>query len=682
MFEVNVTNDLETETIFVKIRSEYDKECKQEAPSSSRSSLNNLRPAQPANFHQNGYGQIPTMVDSQHHALSPGFVCIQSCQTLPFPVITKQKHKDGAPVLYATVFVENLPSSNLSCLANQFQINRDIKIRRNETNKIVLEIVSYDEKIELLLTSWSIPKYLSSSLINQGWTDPSLWKEINDEDFKELGFKKGHIATFKHRVKNNDLRQHQIENRIEGKIMQHAKKTDSDSKTDEMSTMAMNEKNLKTKTRKNLLQNMQKFDKDAPQFYIDENTISHEQFWYKLLTMKESEHYFLETRMGEQNDGIFNGWTQIEKITNTKSRNIYNLRWNTTYSVRVKAVNKKERTTKYSKIITIKTHDAKWKEVNLPEMPHLSYSVSSNNQKIVVEFDEFELDKLKQTKFDERYFLDIGLSNDISLSDGKVNWKTVAALRKDKLIYVYNVNKQKNAQMIYVGISARNDLGKRYNQCSKTRKFPFNQVVKQINTTHHGKNLQFDETGKRATKIDQDYQYSTFVFGAPITNKMCNRYDMYVKVNKLQKDCFIGYAANEQGIKDWNQPFGYGSNKNSSVGVLANKKNMFAVYNKDHQQFVNLPVAVQKEENEWEDGSIFLLSFDFENDDINIYQNKNEPDQVTSAKFHRAKEQNVLLKSVKINNNLYQNSSGKSVLPSFSLNCKGDSVEVLKWRLY
>eukprot|EP01084_Bolivina_argentea_P168125 291636_1 len=138
-----------------------------------------------------------------------------------------------------------------------------------------------------------------------------------------------------------------------------------------------------------------------------------------------------------------------------------------------------------------------------------------------------------------------------------------------------------------------------------------------------------------ATKIDQDYRYSTFAFGQPITNEMCNRYDMYVKVNKLKTDCFMGFAPSLDSVIDWNQALGYGGNKDSSVGVLANKLSAdFAVYNKDQSHthtsrpytgygpFTKLKGLQNNNQQKWDDGSIFVLSFDFLNDDCNIYLNE------------------------------------------------------------
>jgi len=210
----------------------------------------------------------------------------------------------------------------------------------------------------------------------------------------------------------------------------------------------------------------------------------------------------------------------------------------------------------------------------------------------------------------------------------------------------------------------------------KTRKFPFNQVIKRINASHYGTNLAFD--GTKATKTSQDYKYSTFAFGQPITPKISSRYDMYVRVNQLEADCFIGFAGNAQGIKDWNKPPGYGGNKNSSVGVLANKTNNFAVYgganneneneNEKKEQFIHHQVNQKK----WDDGSIFVLSFDFANDHCNIYLNQNKDGVLND---HASNDQNKLLKSIKLNQR-------KSVIPSFSLNYEGDSIEVVKWRLY
>ena len=157
---------------------------------------------------------------------------------------------------------------------------------------------------------------------------------------------------------------------------------------------------------------------------------------------------------------------------------------------------------------------------------------------------------------------------------------------------------------------------------------------------------------------------------------------MYIKVNQLKSDCFIGYAPNEESIKDWDGPPGYGHNRATSVGILANKTNNFQVYggndngindDDDEKQFVYHQISPNKQK-QWDDGSILVISFDFSNDQLNIYLNQNK-DPYGIINDHPSNDENVLLKSVSLNNH-------QTVIPAVSLNQAGDSVEVLKWRLY
>ena len=69
-----------------------------------------------------------------------------------------------------------------------------------------------------------------------------------------------------------------------------------------------------------------------------------------------------------------------------------------------------------------------------------------------------------------------------------------------------------------------------------------------------------------------------------------------------------------------------------------------------------------------------VISFDFSNDQLNIYLNQNK-DPYGIINDHPSNDENVLLKSVSLNNH-------QTVIPAVSLNQAGDSVEVLKWRLY
>eukprot|EP00481_Brizalina_sp_1-RS-2013_P000844 TRINITY_DN2032_c0_g1_i1.p1 TRINITY_DN2032_c0_g1~~TRINITY_DN2032_c0_g1_i1.p1 ORF type:complete len:127 (-),score=32.21 TRINITY_DN2032_c0_g1_i1:136-516(-) len=113
----------------------------------------------------------------------------------------------------------------------------------------------------------------------------------------------------------------------------------------------------------------------------------------------------------------------------------------------------------------------------------------------------------------------------------------------------------------------------------------------------------------------------------------------------------MGFAPSLESVIDWNQALGYGGNKNSSVGVLANKLSAdFDVYNKDkyHHAANTVVTGAINQPNKWDDGSVFLLSFDFLNDDCNIYLNENN---AGGNNDHNSLDQNRLLKSIKLKSN-------------------------------
>merc|ERR1712154_520213 len=138
-----------------------------------------------------------------------------------------------------------------------------------------------------LFSAWSLPLSLVGKMHEFGWNDPNFWNEINDSDFKELGFQRGHLIIFKNHIKNGDHIQ-------KLQILQRRKEAD-DLKEDE----------------KNNDDNDEIQKEIEPTFKIDETTVTHEQFWYKLDEMNESYDYHLEIKCGKNDN-----WLKKKRITN------------------------------------------------------------------------------------------------------------------------------------------------------------------------------------------------------------------------------------------------------------------------------------------------------------------------------------------------------------------------------
>merc|ERR1712154_362834 len=161
-----------------------------------------------------------------------------------------------------------------------------------------------------LFSAWSLPLSLVGKMHEFGWNDPDFWNQINDSDFKELGFQRGHVIIFKNHIKNGD----------------HIQKLQI------LKEQKMNDDNNDSDYNDELKQEIE------PTFNIDESTITHEQFWYKLDEMNESYDYYLEIKCGKNDN-----WLKKKRITHKKRNNIFDLKWNTNYRVRIKAENKRNK---------------------------------------------------------------------------------------------------------------------------------------------------------------------------------------------------------------------------------------------------------------------------------------------------------------------------------------------------
>eukprot|EP01084_Bolivina_argentea_P043881 80805_1 len=123
-----------------------------------------------------------------------------------------------------------------------------------------------------------------------------------------------------------------------------------------------------------------------PIFIIDPTTITHEQCWYKLKEIKPNFSYYLEMKIGQTNNDNDNNnnnnkhksdqnqWYEREEITDTKRRNICELDMSTTYFIRIRAENKRNRyKITYSQIGEVRTKNGKWKNMHLPKIPDFKY---------------------------------------------------------------------------------------------------------------------------------------------------------------------------------------------------------------------------------------------------------------------------------------------------------------------
>merc|ERR1711933_233968 len=185
-----------------------------------------------------------------------------------------------------------------------------------------------------LFAAWSLPLGLVSKMHEFGWSDPDFWTEINDSDFKELGFQRGHVIIFKNRVKNGDhiqklqiLKEEKTNNGLEEEQMNN--------NDDVKEEIADDDDDDEIDDGKQEIE---------PTFNIDASTVTHEQFWYKLDEMNDSYDYYLEIKCGKTDH-----WLKKKRITNKKRNNIFDLKWDTNYRVRIRAENKRNKKISYSK---------------------------------------------------------------------------------------------------------------------------------------------------------------------------------------------------------------------------------------------------------------------------------------------------------------------------------------------
>eukprot|EP01084_Bolivina_argentea_P039296 72626_1 len=185
----------------------------------------------------------------------------------------------------------------------------------------------------------------------------------------------------------------------------------------------------------------------------------------------------------------------------------------------------------------------------------------------------------------------------------------------------------------------------------------FTYFIPEFDQTKHGRNLIFP-----SNRVVKKYRHSTFcncVFGTPVSNSVCNKFNIYVKILSMShtNGFMMGYVRSKQCIKDWNQRLGIFDNKYSSTGiqVMVGKKDQnLYLYNSLHEH------GSLRYKAKFSIGHILILSFDFKDDCLQIYHNN-----IPACK---------ICLQTKLNKQ-------QRILPAFSFYEQDDSIEIVKCEL-
>eukprot|EP01084_Bolivina_argentea_P206445 352487_1 len=176
------------------------------------------------------------------------------------------------------------------------------------------------------------------------------------------------------------------------------------------------------------------------------------------------------------------------------------------------------------------------------------------------------------------------------------------------------------------------------------------------NSKQHERYLQFssDHCVTRiiqATKNANNFRYTTCLFGLTITSKICDKYNIYLNLNK--GGFYMGYVTSIDAIKNWNTKIGGGENKNSSVGIsVQSDRHYMYLFDKDH-----VYESLQYENGaRFEIDDLIILSFDFKRDTLDIYHNHKKASSI-SLNGHKA------------------------IIPAFTLSTPYETIEILKYEL-
>ena len=134
----------------------------------------------------------------------------------------------------------------------------------------------------------------------------------------------------------------------------------------------------------------------------------------------------------------------------------------------------------------------------------------------------------------------------------------------------------------------------------------------------YGQNLQFidDKTVKMTAR---SWKSSTCLFGESVTKKMCNEYNVHIKIHSLKRlEIFIGYTTSFKGIKDWDRAAGRAKNDKDSVGIYIGGRNKTFLLCDRKNTYSDLKY---KSESNFANGDTFVMSFNFINGDLILYHN-------------------------------------------------------------
>eukprot|EP01084_Bolivina_argentea_P228574 386024_1 len=273
-----------------------------------------------------------------------------------------------------------------------------------------------------LLREWNLPIYLFDNMREMGCDDIDLWSQITDEQFKELGFKFGHIMKFKKHIKDNAHIKQFVE--IKRRSMQNeVDETDDD---DEEENKDDND-----------------YIPNVPRFKIKD--ITNLSFNIALDQITKTERYPVEVKQGGDDKNY--EWKRVANISQDKYQIINKLKMNTNYLIRVRAQNTLKKS-KWSDIVKIKTKNKKWLKEKSHKIQKLEYHVGNCDGKAWIHFEQKEIKKIFDKQiigkddFKQKYSLEICLlENEMDINDEKqlenIVWNKIDDLDENKLIYEY-----------------------------------------------------------------------------------------------------------------------------------------------------------------------------------------------------------------------------------------------------
>eukprot|EP01084_Bolivina_argentea_P256420 431715_1 len=150
-------------------------------------------------------------------------------------------------------------------------------------------------------------------------------------------------------------------------------------------------------------------------------------------------------------------------------------------------------------------------------------------------------------------------------------------------------------------------------------------------TKEHGKYLEFldNKIVKKTFEQSSNIQISLCIFGEEITDKICERYSIFVKILSKDPSLRIGYVSSMQYITDWsvyNIHTMYSLNKGYALFGIGGSNKKFYFEGPDYKScYLN----GYESHSKFKKNDIIGLIFDFNDNNIRIYHNKNEAGQVS-----------------------------------------------------